>query len=127
MLAAAITTDTTTIWARLSRPSAYAAGTLISAANLVRSIATITGRLRRNSTHGPSGTAATAPAARPVAASADTAAGPACSTRIAISGNASNATQVPAVLTAYAAHSQPNCRPNDSPCRPDHLTVNGEM
>src|SRR4051794_25027369 len=127
MLAAAITTDTTTSWARPSQPSAYAAGTLMSAANRIRSIATITGRLRRNSTHGPSGTAAAAPAARPVAASAATAAGPACSTRIAISGNASNATQVPSVLTAYAAQSQPNCRPNDLSCRPNHLTVNGEM
>ena len=40
-------------------------GTLSSAANRVRSIATITGRLRRNSTHGPSGTATAAPTAAP--------------------------------------------------------------
>src|SRR5204863_140309 len=60
---------------------------------------------------GPSGTATTAPTASPVAASADTAAGPACSTRIAINGNASNASQVPSALTAYAAQSHANCRP----------------
>ena len=106
-------TDTTRSWAKLSQPSANAAGTLISAANRVRSMATITGRLRRNSTHGPSGTATTAPAASPAAASTDTSAGPACSARIAISENASNASHVPTVLTAYAAHSQPNCRPSD--------------
>ena len=58
----------------------------------------MTVRLRRNSTHGPSGTATIAPTASPVAASADTAAGPAWRTRIAISGNASNAIQVPSVL-----------------------------
>src|ERR1700712_3999564 len=83
------------------------------AANLVRSIAIITGRLRRNSTQGPSGTASTAPIAGPVAASAETATAPACITRIATSGKASNANQVPSVLTAYALQSQPNCRPND--------------
>ena len=49
---------------------------LIIAANRVRSIATITGRLRRNSTHGPSGTATAAPTASPAAASSDTSAGP---------------------------------------------------
>jgi len=47
------------------------------AVNRVRSIMIMTGRLRRNSTQGPSGTAATAPTAKPAAASADTAAGPA--------------------------------------------------
>ncbi len=108
-------TDTTRSWAKLSRPSANAAGTLSSAAQRTRSIAIIAGRLRRNSTHGPSGTATTAPTANPVAASSDTSVGPACSTRIAINGNASNATQLPNVLTAYAAQSQPNCRPNDRP------------
>ena len=113
MSAAATTTATTSSWAKVSRPSAYAAGTLSTAAHRARSIATITGRLRRNSTHGPSGTATTAPTASPAAASADTAAGPACRTRIAISGNASKASQVPNVLTAYAAHSHPNCRPSD--------------
>ena len=78
----------------------------------------MTGRLRRNSTHGPSGTATTAPTASPAAASTDTAAGPACSTRIAISGNASNASQVPNVLTPYAAQSQPNGRPSAPVPRP---------
>src|SRR6476660_3052020 len=74
-------------------------------------MAIMTGRLRRNSIHGPSGTARSAPTASPAAASADTAAGPACRTRIAISGNASNAIHVPNVLTAYAAHNHRNCRP----------------
>ena len=69
--------------------------------------------MRRNSTHGPSGTATTAPAASPAADSADTSAGPACSTRIAISGNAPKPSHVPYVLTAYAAQSHPNCRPSD--------------
>jgi len=77
MSAAATTTDTSSSWAKLSTPSANAAGTLISAAKRVTSIAIITGRLRRNSTHGPSGTATSAPTASPTAASADTSAGPA--------------------------------------------------
>lgn len=111
--AAATTTDTTRSWTKLSRPSANAAGMVSSAANRARSIPTITGRLRRNSTHGPSGTATAAPTASPTAASADTCVGPACSTRIAISGNASNASHVPHVLTAYAAHSHPKFRPSD--------------
>jgi hypothetical protein len=100
MSAAPTMTETTRSWAKLSQPSAYAAGMLTSAANRVRSVATITGRLRRNSTHGPSGTATTAPVASPAAASADTAVGPACSTRIAIRGKAPNASPVPSVLTA---------------------------
>ena len=103
----------------MSRSSANAAGTLISAANRSRFIATITGRLWRNSTHGPSGTATAAPTASPAAASADTSVGPACSTRIAINGNASNASHVPNELIAYADQSQPNCRPSlatTSPC-----------
>ncbi len=90
ILAAATMTDTTRSWAKLSQPSANAAGMLIIAANRVRSIATITGRLRRNSTHGPSGTATAAPTASPAAASAATSAGPECSTRIAIKGSAPN-------------------------------------
>ena len=85
---------------------------LISAANRVRSMATITGRLRRNSTHGPSGTATAAPAASPAAASPDTSAAPACRTRIAITPNAPNPNPEPYALTAYAAHSHPNCLPS---------------
>jgi hypothetical protein len=113
MSAAATMTDTTRSWTKLSQPSANAAGTLISAANRVRSIATITGLLRRNSTHGPSGTATAAPTASPTAASTDTSVGPVCRARIAINANASNASHVPNVLTAYAAQSHPNCRPSD--------------
>ena len=90
ILAAATTIETTRSWAKLSQPSAYAAGIVISAANRVRSIVIITGRLRRNSTHGPSGTATTAPTASPAAARADTSTGPACSTLIAIRGKAPN-------------------------------------
>lgn len=60
----------------------------------------MTGRLRRNSIHGPSGTASSAPTAGPAAASSATSAGPACSTTTAISANASKASQVPNVLTA---------------------------
>ena len=118
MSAAATTTETTSSWAKLSQPSAYAAGTLSSAANRVRSIAIITGRLRRNSTHGPSGTATARPDRQPRRGQRRHLAGPACSTRIAISGNAPNASQVPNALTAYAAHSHPNCRPSDRlpPC-----------
>src|SRR5580700_1289351 len=113
ILAAATTADTTRSWAKLSQPSANATGMLIIAANRVRSIAIITGRLVRNSTHGPSGTATAAPTASPTAARADTAAGPECSTRIAIRGNAPNPSPVPYELTANAAHSHPNCRPSD--------------
>src|SRR6201996_4123413 len=86
---------------------------LLMAANRLRSMAIITGRLAWNSTHGPSGTATAAPTAVPTAASADTSAGPACSTTRAISGNAPNAKQVPNELTAYAAHRHSNCRPSD--------------
>ena len=57
-------------------------------ANLVRSMAIITGRLRRNSTHGPSGKAISAPTAGPTADRADTWPALACSTRTAISGKA---------------------------------------
>ena len=113
IFAAATTTETTRSWTKLSQPSAKAAGTLINAANRIRSIAIITGRLRRNSTHGPSGSDTTAPTASPAAASADTSVGPECSTRIAISGNAPNPSQVPNALAAYAAQSHSNCRPSD--------------
>jgi hypothetical protein len=112
MSAAATTTATTTSWANVSPSNANATGMLTRAANRVRSIAIITGRLRRNSTQGPSGNATTAPTASPTAASADTADGPACSTKIAISVNALNPSQVPNVLTAYAAQSHPNRRPS---------------
>lgn len=82
------------------------------AANRARSIMIMTGRLRRNSTHGASGSAISAPAAGPIADSADTSAGPACNTSTAISGNAPNPSPDPYALTAYDAHSQPNCRPS---------------
>ncbi|GHF63274.1 hypothetical protein GCM10018790_46390 [Kitasatospora xanthocidica] len=68
--------------------------------------------MRRNSTHGASGTAISAPTAGPTADSADTSAGPACSTSTAIIGNAPNPSPDPYALTAYAAHSQPNRRPS---------------
>ncbi len=58
------------------------------AAHRTRSIAIMTGRLRRNSTHGASGTASRAPTAGPIADSADTSAGPASSTSRVISGRA---------------------------------------
>ncbi|GGQ80078.1 hypothetical protein GCM10010195_39690 [Kitasatospora griseola] len=67
--------------------------------------------MRRNSTHGASGTASSAPTAGPTADSADTSAGPACSTSTAISGSAPNPSPDPYALTAYDAHSHPNCRP----------------
>jgi len=63
--------------------------------NRARSVAIITGRLRRNSTHGPSGTAIRAPTAGPTADSADTWAGLACNTSTAISGNAPNPSPEP--------------------------------
>jgi hypothetical protein len=59
-------------------------------ANRVRSIAIMTGRLRRNSTHGASGTAISAPTAGPIADSADTSAGLARNAPTAISDNAPN-------------------------------------
>src|ERR1700761_6839395 len=86
---------------------------LAMAANRLRSMAIITGRLARNSIHGPSGTATAAPTAVPTAASADTSAGLACSTTMAMRGNAPNAKPVPNELTAYAAHRHSNCRPSD--------------
>jgi hypothetical protein len=68
---------------------------LSNAAKRMRSMATITGRLRRNSTHGPSGTATTAPTASPDADRIDTWAGPACRTRIAMMGKAPKPKPVP--------------------------------
>ncbi len=112
-MAAATITDTTRSWAKVSRPSAKAAGRLISAANRIRSIATITGRLRRNSTHGPSGTATSAPAATH-ADSAETPAGPQCRTRIAITANAPNPSHEPYALTAYAATASRTAVPADA-------------
>ncbi|MFD0525314.1 hypothetical protein [Paractinoplanes durhamensis] len=86
--AAATTADTTSSWAKLNRPSAYATGIVIITANRARSMPIITGRLGRNSTHGPSGNASSAPTAGPTADSAATSAGVACSTSTAISGSA---------------------------------------
>ncbi len=111
--AAETTTETTSSWAKESRSRAYATGMLINAVKRARSIAIMTGRLRRKSTHGPSGNATAAPTARPAAASAATSAAPACSTRIAIRGKAPNASRVPKVLIAYADHSHANSRPSD--------------
>ncbi|GAA3924273.1 hypothetical protein Aau02nite_21970 [Amorphoplanes auranticolor] len=91
------------------------------AANRARSIAIITGRLRWNSTQGPSGNAISAPTAGPTAARAETCAGPASRTRTAISGRAPNPNPEPYALTAYAAHSQPNCRPRDRLAANPHL------
>ena len=112
MSAAATRTATRTSCPNRSQPSAYASGTLSTAAKRTRSMAIITGRLRRNSTHGPSGTATSAPTASPAAASIDTSRALAWSTSTASSGKASKASQVPRVLMANAAHSQPNCRPS---------------
>jgi hypothetical protein len=72
----------------------------------------MTGRLRRNSIHGPSGIASSAPTTRAVAVSAATSADPPCSTVMTISGNAPKPSQVPYVLTTYAVHSQRNSRPS---------------
>src|ERR1051325_5106970 len=112
MSAAPTRIDTVSSWVKVSTFRAYAAGTVMSAAKRTRSIPIITGRLSRNSIHGPSGTASAAPTASPADASADTAAGPACSTRTAISGKDSKASQVPSALIPYAVHSHPNGRPS---------------
>lgn len=72
----------------------------------------MTGRLRRNSTHGASGTATAAPTASAAADSIETSAGPAWSTVMATSGNAPKANCVPNELTAKAPHSHPNRRPS---------------
>ncbi len=115
MSAAETTTDTSRSWTKVSTPSANAVGIVSSAANRTRSIAISTGRLRRNSTHGPSGTATAAPTAAPAEESAATSAGPACSTWTAISGNAPNASHVPSTLVPYAPQSHPNRRPRRRP------------
>lgn len=73
----------------------------------------MTGRFRRNSIHGPSGTASSAPITRPVASSAAISVDPPCSTVMTISGNAPKPSQVPYVLTTYADQSQRKSRPND--------------
>lgn len=80
MSAAATTTQTSRSWRKVSTPSANAAGTVSRAADRTRSMVISTGRFRRHSTHGPSGTAETAPTAAPTEESAATSAGPACST-----------------------------------------------
>src|ERR1700712_3071464 len=86
---------------------------LASTTNRRQSIAIITRRFRRRSTHGPSGIATTALAASPAAANNETSKGRACNARIATSGNASNASQVPNALTAYAPHSHRNCESHE--------------
>ncbi|CAM5467501.1 hypothetical protein SGLAM104S_07590 [Streptomyces glaucescens] len=96
----------------MSAPSANAAGIVSSAANRTRSIPISTGRFRRNSTHGPSGTATAAPTAAPTEERAATSAGPESSTRTAINGKAPNASHVPSALVPYAAQSHPNRRPS---------------
>jgi hypothetical protein len=73
---------------------------LSSAAKRTRSIAIITGRLRRSSTHGPSGSATAAPTASPAAGSRATSAGPASSTRIARNEKAPKPKPVQYALTA---------------------------
>jgi hypothetical protein len=78
----------------------------------------MTGRLRRNSTHGPSGTATNAPTARLVADNRETRVGSLCSTRMASSGNASKANQVPTALTAKPARNHPKYRPKTAPLVP---------
>ncbi len=88
---------------------------LASATKRRQSIAIITRRFRRPSTHGPRGTATTAPTASPAAASSDTSTGRACSARIATIGNESNASHVPNVLTANAPHSHLNCESGEPP------------
>jgi hypothetical protein len=111
MLAAATTTETTMSWPYVNCPNAYVTGTDMITANRTTSIPTITGCLRRTSTHGPNGTATSAPTANPAAASSETCVGELCNTRIAINGNASNASHVPAVLTAYAPHNHSKSLP----------------
>lgn len=59
-------------------------------AKRTRSMVIITGRLRRNSTHGPSGSAISTPTVSPTADSTETCNGLACNTITAISGNAPN-------------------------------------
>ena len=100
MLAVPEMTETTSSWPYDSKPRTYATGTLAIAANRTRSIAIITGRLARCSTHGPSENATTAATASPAASRSDTANAGECSTRTAISGNAPKAIHVPYVLTA---------------------------
>src|SRR5260221_3993157 len=100
IFAAATTADTASNCQKLSAPSAYATGIVISAANRARSIAIITGRLRRYSINPTDGTATTATTATPTADSAATSAGPARRTRIAISANAPNPSPHPYELTA---------------------------
>ncbi len=115
MSAAATTTATSRSCRKVSTPSANATGIVSNAANRARSIVISTGRLRRNSTHGPSGTATAAPTAAPTEESAATSAGPACSTRMAISGRAPKASHVPSALVPYAPQSHPNGRPSRCP------------
>ncbi|MEY9859350.1 hypothetical protein ABH935_004978 [Catenulispora sp. GAS73] len=109
--AAPVTIDTTSSCANVSTPKPYASGIDSNVKNRTRSMPIITGRLRRNSTHGPSGSATSAPAAVPAADRAATSAVPECSTLMRINAKALNASQVPSVLTAYADQSQLNCRP----------------
>src|SRR6516162_794712 len=82
------------------------------AAKRTRSIAIITGRLRWVSIHGPVGMATRAPAIRLAAGSAETSAGLACSTLIAMIAKAPKPSPEPYALTAYAAHNHPNDRPS---------------
>jgi hypothetical protein len=100
ILAAATAAETASRRTKLSRPNANATGIVVMTPKRDRSIAIITARLRRRSTHGASGTAIKAPTAGPTADSAATCAGLACNTRTAISGSAPNPSPEPYALTA---------------------------
>jgi hypothetical protein len=94
--------------------SAVATATLVRAANLTMSAATITGRFRRNSTAAPDGTAISAPAKADTAASNDTSAVDACKVSTATSGSAPYPIALPASLVAVAHHSRRNPAPSST-------------
>ena len=72
MVPVACRTVTTQSWVYVSLPVSIAAGTLMIATKRRRSAPIITGRLRRNSIHGPAGRASAAAARPPSAASSET-------------------------------------------------------
>ncbi|MBD2892354.1 hypothetical protein amrb99_12640 [Actinomadura sp. RB99] len=82
------------------------------ATNRSRSMAIMTGHLRPVSIHGPVGIATRAPTIRLADESKETLAGLERRTLITIRPKAPNPRPEPYALTAYAAHSHPNCRPS---------------
>ncbi len=94
-----------------SLPATYPTGTLAKAAHRPRSTPIITGRLRRNSTHAPTGRTRSAPAAPEAATIRETCRASSCRTTTASNGKTPIETADPSWLIPYADHNRTKSRP----------------